>query len=69
MAKGQAFLSEEEQTSQGPKRHLNIIISDADEEHNYLVVPVRHGMKVPCIRTRVVFSKQTAIHSSSINRG
>jgi hypothetical protein len=40
MAKGQAFLSEEEQTSKGPARHLNVIITEPTEDMNYLVVPV-----------------------------
>lgn len=40
MAKGQAFLSEEEQTSKGPARHLNVVISEPTEDMNYLVVPV-----------------------------
>jgi hypothetical protein len=40
MGKGQAFLSEEEQAGRGLFRHLNIVITEADEEQNYLVVPV-----------------------------
>jgi hypothetical protein len=40
MAKGQAFLSEEEPTSKGPTRHLNVIITEPTEDMNYLVVPV-----------------------------
>jgi hypothetical protein len=40
VAKGQAFLSEAEQTSRGPVRHLNVIITEPSEEMNYLVVPV-----------------------------
>jgi len=40
MAKGSAFLSEAEQTSRGPTRHLNVIITEPDNEQNYLVVPV-----------------------------
>jgi hypothetical protein len=41
MGKKQAFLSQNEKAPQGKlTRHLNIIISDPDEEQNYLVVPV-----------------------------
>ncbi|MHC6203045.1 hypothetical protein ACYULU_07610 [Breznakiellaceae bacterium SP9] len=41
MGKKQSFLSQHEITSYGkPIRHLNSIISDPDEEQNYLVVPV-----------------------------
>jgi hypothetical protein len=40
VAKGQAFLSDKEPTSQGPTRHLNIVITKPDEEQCYLVVPV-----------------------------
>jgi hypothetical protein len=40
MAKGTAFLSEEEPASKGPKRHLNVIITEPTEDMNYLVVPV-----------------------------
>lgn len=40
MAKGHAFLSEEERTSKGPTRHLNVIITEPTEDMNYLVVPV-----------------------------
>jgi hypothetical protein len=40
MPKGQSFLSEEEKTSRGLKRHLNIIITGQDVNSNYLVVPV-----------------------------
>jgi hypothetical protein len=53
MAKGQAFLSEEEQTSKGPARHLNVIITEPTEDMNYLVVPVttyyedRNGHPIP----------------------
>jgi hypothetical protein len=37
MGKKQAFLSQNEKTAQGKStRHLNIIISDPDEEQNYL---------------------------------
>jgi hypothetical protein len=40
MAKGQAFLSEEEQTSKGPTKHLNVIITEPTEDQLYLVVPI-----------------------------
>jgi hypothetical protein len=41
MGKKQAFLSQNEKTPKGKlARHLNIIISDPDDEQNYLVVPV-----------------------------
>jgi hypothetical protein len=40
MAKGNAFLSEEEPTSKGPTRHLNVIITEPTENMTYLVVPV-----------------------------
>ncbi len=41
MAKGQAFLSEEQETPSGSRtRHLNVVITEPDEEQNYLVVPV-----------------------------
>jgi uncharacterized protein YifN (PemK superfamily) len=40
MGKGQTFLSENEQTRGGEKRHLNIVVSDPDEESCYLVVPI-----------------------------
>ncbi|AEF84832.1 conserved hypothetical protein [Treponema primitia ZAS-2] len=40
MAKGQSFLSEEEPTSKGLTRHLNVIITEPTEDMNYLVVPI-----------------------------
>jgi hypothetical protein len=40
MGKGQTFLGKEEQTGSGLKRHLNIVITEPDEDQNYLVVPV-----------------------------
>jgi hypothetical protein len=40
MGKRQTFLSDYENTSQGPMRHLNVIITEADEDLYYLVVPV-----------------------------
>jgi hypothetical protein len=53
MAKGDTFLSEEEQTSKGPTRHLNVIITEPTEDMNYLVVPVTtyyedaNGLPIP----------------------
>lgn len=38
--KGSSFLSDEKDTLHGSKRHLNIIITNPDEENNFLVVPV-----------------------------
>jgi hypothetical protein len=40
MAKGQTFLSEEEKTSKGHIRHLNVIITEPSEDMSYLIVPV-----------------------------
>ena len=40
MWKGQTFLGTEVKTPRGCFRHLNIVISDVDTEHNYLVVPI-----------------------------
>jgi hypothetical protein len=40
MAKGQAFLSDEEPAKRGPTRHLNVVITEPDEEQNHLVVPI-----------------------------
>jgi hypothetical protein len=40
MAKGQTFLGEEEKSSKGPIRHLNVVITEPSEDMNYLVVPV-----------------------------
>jgi hypothetical protein len=40
MAEGQAFLSDEEPTKRGLTRHLNVVITEPDEEQNYLVVPI-----------------------------
>lgn len=40
-ARGQSFLSDEEKTPRGEyKRHLRIIITDADEENRHVVVSV-----------------------------
>lgn len=40
MGKSQTFLSDFEDTPQGPMRHLNVIITDPDEDLYYLVVPI-----------------------------
>jgi hypothetical protein len=40
MAKGQTFLGEEEKTSRGPTRHLNVIITEPSEDMSYLIVPI-----------------------------
>jgi hypothetical protein len=40
MAKGQTFLGEEERTSRGLVRHLNVIITEPTEDLNYLIAPV-----------------------------
>jgi hypothetical protein len=40
MAKGQAFLNVPDKTSRGDIRHLNIIITNPDDDNNVLVVPV-----------------------------
>jgi hypothetical protein len=40
MAKGQTFLSDKEPTKRGLTRHLNVVITEPDEEQNYLVVPI-----------------------------
>jgi hypothetical protein len=40
MGKRQTFLSDYEDIPQGPMRHLNVIITEADENLYYLVVPV-----------------------------
>ena len=40
MAKGQAFLNEPDTTARGEIRHLNVVISNPDEDNNVLVVPV-----------------------------
>jgi hypothetical protein len=53
MAKGQTFLSEEEKTSRGLVRHLNVIITEPTEDLNYLITPVTtyredaHGRPYP----------------------
>jgi hypothetical protein len=38
--KGQSFLSDNEETLHGQARHLNIVVSDADQENSCLVVSV-----------------------------
>jgi uncharacterized protein YifN (PemK superfamily) len=40
VSKGQSFLSEPEKAKSGTYRHLNIVISNADTENYFLVVPV-----------------------------
>jgi hypothetical protein len=40
MGKGQAFLNVPDKTSRGDIRHLNIIITNPDDDNNVLVVPV-----------------------------
>ena len=40
MAKGQAFLNVPDTTARGEIRHLNVIITEPDDENNVLVVPV-----------------------------
>jgi hypothetical protein len=40
MVKGQAFLNVPDKTSRGDIRHLNIIITNPDDDNNVLVVPV-----------------------------
>jgi hypothetical protein len=40
LGKGQGFLGNPAATARGSFRHLNIVITDPDEEQNYLVVPV-----------------------------
>ena len=40
MGKSQTFLSEEEHTPRGLIRHLRIVITDPDENGDYLVVSV-----------------------------
>jgi hypothetical protein len=40
MAKGQSFLNVPDQTSHGKIRHLNIVITEPDDDNYVLVVPV-----------------------------
>ena len=40
MAKGQAFLGVPDATARGQIRHLNVVITEPDDENNVLVVPV-----------------------------
>ena len=54
MGKGQTFLSQSEKTPSGLyKRHLRIIITEADQELNHVVVTVRtykgRGIDTSCI--------------------
>jgi hypothetical protein len=40
MAKGQSFLNAPDKTSRGEIRHLNVVITEPDNDNNVLVVPV-----------------------------
>ena len=40
MAKGQSFLNEPDNTVRGKIRHLNVVITEPDEDNYVLVVPV-----------------------------
>ena len=40
MAKGQSFLNVPDITARGEIRHLNVVITEPDEDNNVLVVPV-----------------------------
>ncbi|MCH3917121.1 MAG: hypothetical protein LKE40_06620 [Spirochaetia bacterium] len=40
MGKNQTFLSEPEETHHGKYRHLRVVITDADENRDYLVVSI-----------------------------
>jgi len=40
MARGQSFLNVPDKTSRGEIRHLNVIITEPDDDNNVLVVPV-----------------------------
>jgi hypothetical protein len=40
MSKGQAFLDAEVQTRNGPARHLNVIITNPDDEQTFLTIPI-----------------------------
>jgi hypothetical protein len=40
MAKGQSFLSTPDRTARGEIRHLNVVITNPDNDNNVLVVPV-----------------------------
>jgi hypothetical protein len=59
MAKGQAFLNAPDDTARGKIRHLNVVITEPDEDNIVLVVPVctyheengipRQGQDTSCI--------------------
>jgi len=40
MAKGQSFLNVPDKTARGEIRHLNVVITEPDDDNNVLVVPV-----------------------------
>lgn len=40
MGKGQSFLNVPDKTDRGEIRHLNVIITDPDEDNNVIVVPI-----------------------------
>jgi hypothetical protein len=40
MGKKQAFLSDYDNTPKGPVRHLNVVVTEADEDLCHLVVPI-----------------------------
>ena len=40
MGRGQAFLGEPDETSRGGIRHLNVVITNPDDENNVMVVPI-----------------------------
>jgi hypothetical protein len=46
LSKGHAFLGPEVKTRRGLFRHLNVIISEADNEQNYFVVPITTYRKI-----------------------
>jgi hypothetical protein len=46
LGKGRAFLGAEVKTRRGLFRHLNVIISEADNEQNYFVVPITTYRKI-----------------------
>jgi|GEM_PF-524045 len=59
MAKGQSFLNIPDVTARGDIRHLNVVITEPDNEKNVLVVPVctyreRDGQPIPGIDTSCV---------------
>jgi hypothetical protein len=46
MSKGVAFLDVEVQTRNGPARHLTVIITNPDDDRNFLAVPVSTYVKI-----------------------